>query len=657
MAISYPNLPGIEVSVQDGGLILPDTGTTESLLVIAPCQKADAPVDPFLARNSTDATTNFGDYTDANGVINPLTTAWKVAFEGGNRRTYLLPLTGITVKEQFLSLHDALFGRLADFSVDNIVLKDVFADIETPALLGSDFTNPEDIASFPAVAGVMKYGYKVASKTALTLPVTIAGTATAQIETATVGTTNITTAGNFDVKVTGAGIAGSPLTISVAVTTSDITATLVATKVRTALTSNGPVSALYTISGAGANVILTRTVAAANDATLNVELFASTSTAVGSVNVPTSVHTLAGAITNGQFIINNSVDRIVNLTGKTYDGTNGKTLDDLATDIQTALVAADASLINFKVVAENGTIVVLGDIAYTAKPGSANDVSAVLKLVVSPAVTNVAVRSRHDKGMIYVGNFAELLRDYCEDQTINHNTVKGFIGASAPSSASLTDIKANVDRLVALVNEYSGHVSIISSPELGYTVPGKNGYYYCNGVVTYAALVSTLTPQSAPTNKPIAGVGTLNYSLSLRQLNQLSGNKYVSFRLKNGAIYVTDGITTAPDLIIGGIVQASDYTRLSTLRITHAAINLVRQVSDPFVGEPNGMAQSNALTAAIKSGLEKMKAAGAIQDYRFSVIPDRGAGVLGQSKVTLQLIPAFETRKIVVDVSLATQLN
>jgi hypothetical protein len=110
-------------------------------------------------------------------------------------------------------------------------------------------------------------------------------------------------------------------------------------------------------------------------------------------------------------------------------------------------------------------------------------------------------------------------------------------------------------------------------------------------------------------------------------------------------------------LKIGGGIQKSDYTRLSTLRITHAAINLVREIADPFIGEAASIPTRNALNAAIKSGLEKMKEAGAIQDYRFSLIQEAGSSALGQSRITLQLVPAFETKKIVVDVSLVPLLT
>lgn len=538
MSISYPNLPGVEVTVNDGGLILPQDGTTESMLIIAPSTKVDVPTEPVLARQSADAVAYFGNYTDSNSVVNPIVAAWKAAFEGGNRTTWLQAVTGQGVsadaklKDAFLKMHELFFGVLADFTVDNVIIKDYYANVETTPLVAGDFTNPEDIADFPNVAGVMKYAYQLSS-TALAYPVSIVST----------------TADSFVLR-------------------------------------------------------------------------------------------------------QGATDTTMTLTAKVYDGTTGKTFDELAADIEAEIVGTPAYA-NFKVVVTGSKLTILGDVPFSYKAGTAGDASTALKLTAGA----VAVKGRHEQGTLYVGNFAELLKDYCEDQTINHNTVKGFIGTSAPVSNSLTDVKAHVDALVAAQNEYSGHVSVVSGPELAYNIPGKSGVYYTNGVVTYVALVSTLKPESAPTNKAVGGVVGMNYNLSLRQLNALSGAKYVSYRLKNGAITVTDGITTAPDIIVGGLVNKSDYTRLSTLRITHAAVNLVRQVADQFVGEPNGIPQRNALNAAVTAGLNAMKSKGAIVDYRFTIVQETGASVIGQSKVSLILVPAFENRKISVDVSLRPSLD
>src|SRR5215207_5401759 len=93
---------------------------------------------------------------------------------------------------------------------------------------------------------------------------------TKQVETAVVVGT-VTGTGNATVTVTALGMGNTPKAISVAVTSGD-TASIVGGLVRTALAFDADVAALFIVSGSGANVVLTKHVAAANDSTLNIAI-------------------------------------------------------------------------------------------------------------------------------------------------------------------------------------------------------------------------------------------------------------------------------------------------------------------------------------------------------------------------------------------------
>src|SRR5262245_40761398 len=121
--------------------------------------------------------------------------------------------------------------------------------------------------------------YKMGGRTAVISRVVGAGAAkatatlkdrsgTAQVETATViSGGGITLAGNAQVTVTAAGMTGSPKVYQVAVALND-TAAQVAAKIRTALAADAALTALYAVSGANADVVLTRLAPfAANDPT------------------------------------------------------------------------------------------------------------------------------------------------------------------------------------------------------------------------------------------------------------------------------------------------------------------------------------------------------------------------------------------------------
>ena len=486
----YPNLPGIEVSIADGGLILPEDASTESMLIIGPSLKANAPTEPVLIRQSSDLEANgFGTFVEG-GVVNPIAAAWKAAFEGGNRRTYLMALTGADDKARFTFLQDAMFGILADFAVDHIVLVGVTADKEAP------------LTAMPATTEGVKSVYTLTGGTTLNFPLTI-------------------TAGTND-----------------------------------------------TIK-------------------------------IGSATLTFAAKSYANAT---------------------------EYLAELNADIATAALPMTAQIVG-------GKLVLTSQTAFSAATGTTAG-----GLAVGAAVQTIS------------GNFALLAGQFAETQTLNHNACIAYVGASAPTGNTLAQIKTQVDALSTMNNQYSGYVSVVASPELGYVLPGKSDLYFTNGAVTYAALVSTLRAESAPTNKRVYGVAGINYNLSLRQLNALTGNKFVTFRLKNNQIVVTDGCTTAPDYYLGGAKQSSDFARISTLRITQAAAQLVRELTEPYIGEPNRMPQYNAMNATIKGGLESMKNDGAIFDYRFTVVA-RG-GTLSEAVITLEIIPAFELKRVAVNVSL-----
>lgn len=138
-------------------------------------------------------------------------------------------------------------------------------------------------------------GASVGVTTAETSVNTTAGRAdTEQVETVTaIGT--ITKAGYALITITSA-LFTEDEEINVDLELSD-DASAIATAIRSALTANAIVSADFTISGEGADVILTAKVAAANDETLNISIQNGISTdSEGITTATSSANTTAGAI-------------------------------------------------------------------------------------------------------------------------------------------------------------------------------------------------------------------------------------------------------------------------------------------------------------------------------------------------------------------------
>lgn len=251
---------------------------------------------------------------------------------------------------------------------------------------------------------------------------------------------------------------------------------------------------------------------------------------------------------------------------------------------------------------------------------------------------------------INYGNYADLLGAYAEQQTLEVGTVIVYIGVQPPASVAKKDIKEHVDNLVLLKNEFSKHVQVVAGPQVGERIPGNLNMQWLSGVTHYAVLVNSLAVQHAPTNQILLDVRTLKYDLSLRQMNQLVGNKYVTFRFKNNRIIVIDGVTTAPDIYIGTDKINSDFQRLTTLRSTSFIVGAIREVVDPFIGRPNEFPAYNAMNTAIKGVINDAVEKGVIQDAAYSITLGEN---LDAAKVDLTILPQFELRKIDVTIGLS----
>jgi len=137
-----------------------------------------------------------------------------------------------------------------------------------------------------------------------------------QVETATAAGT-VTGAGNGKATITAAGLTGSPLDITFAVT--DEVAADWAELARAAIAANTDVAAMFDVSGTSTAIILTRKALAtyivgtdslimayANDATLNIALDNDTST--GITTAATSANTTTAVEADGAYIWNDDID-------------------------------------------------------------------------------------------------------------------------------------------------------------------------------------------------------------------------------------------------------------------------------------------------------------------------------------------------------------
>jgi hypothetical protein len=162
-----------------------------------------------------------------------------------------------------------------------------------------------------------------------------------------------------------------------------------------------------------------------------------------------------------------------------------------------------------------------------------------------------------------------------------------------------------------------------------------------DGVAQYAGYVASLPSYVSPTNQIIGGVYPA-FTLSKSQLEALLGMRYVTMKSNR---CITEAITSA--------APGSDYELLTTVRITYDAMDVVREVADPFIGKGNTIQNRNAMDAAIQRGLQAMVDAGALRRYDFTIKSDPNQQSLGIVDIELILVPVFEIRYINVTVRLS----
>ena len=162
----------------------------------------------------------------------------------------------------------------------------------------------------------------------------------AQVETATVvAAAGATSSGNCIVTVTGSTLTGSPLAVTIPLTTSANTATLVASALASGLNANTAIAAKYSVASSGADIILTVKADAngnylANDATLNIAIPGG----LGITAAATSTDTTAGVVSSGVQVLDGdgkdfegitlpSMERIyaleINVTSDSASASNG----------------------------------------------------------------------------------------------------------------------------------------------------------------------------------------------------------------------------------------------------------------------------------------------------------------------------------------------
>lgn len=212
----------------------------------------------------------------------------------------------------------------------------------------------------------------------------------------------------------------------------------------------------------------------------------------------------------------------------------------------------------------------------------------------------------------------------------------GF-NATSDEVADGTPLSPNVD-----IGRY---ISVVMAWPILFTPVDATGFgYIASGASTYAGFVSQLAAHSAPTNKVIPGIASA-FRLSKSRMNDLVSVHYVVFTPRERGTIVVDAPTAA--------TSASDYTRLTTVRIVQETIDRLRDVLNPFLGEGITTPQLNAMQTTTDRVLTDLIKEGFLQRAEASISASTVERVQGKANLDLLLVPAFELRQIFITVSLS----
>lgn len=197
-------------------------------------------------------------------------------------------------------------------------------------------------------------------------------------------------------------------------------------------------------------------------------------------------------------------------------------------------------------------------------------------------------------------------------------------------------------------------IRIVAGPDMLFMSDSLGVHHAFNAVAVCAAQTVSKS-QSSLANKKIPGSNGLRYRFSKPQLDKITGAGIITFMQKfdnrgntlSGA-YCVDSMTAAR--------PGSDYVRTTTCEVVRDCVDDIREVADPFLGEPITVEQKNALASSIAKRLGIRKDQGVIFDYSFQIISTPQDQVLGKAKIELTIVPPQELRELTTVVGLSPTL-
>ena len=193
------------------------------------------------------------------------------------------------------------------------------------------------------------------------------------------------------------------------------------------------------------------------------------------------------------------------------------------------------------------------------------------------------------------------------------------------------DIKAEAPTNGRIILTAPGIQAYDSEAKQAISLPGTYG------AAAVAGLLSTLSPQSSPTNKILPGVVHLAKRFSYGEEKSLLSGRVMVLEERQG-VRVVRGLST----------DDGAFKQVTTRRIVDFAKAGMRLASDPFIGRLNNQRVRAALKGTINGFLTSMVQDEALISYSLDVTATRDDEINGRAIVNAILSPTFSIDFIAV---------
>jgi hypothetical protein len=219
-------------------------------------------------------------------------------------------------------------------------------------------------------------------------------------------------------------------------------------------------------------------------------------------------------------------------------------------------------------------------------------------------------------------NALTVLGSLLENGENNGQDMMAVVGSDGNNAAAVAGQAITDDRIILCAPGY--FVPNPADPNNDVALPGNFT------AAPVAALISTLSPQSSPTNKVLPALSRLSQRFSYGERVDLVQHRIFVLEQRNG-VRAVRGLTTDD----GG------FRQVTTRRIVDFAKAGIRQVGNAFLGRLNNERVRAALKGAIDGFLTGMLVDEQLTDYNLEVTATRRDEIEGRAIVNALLQPTF----------------